>query len=418
MGDTATGDGGGGFRLPDLTRRMPQLDALRAFSVLFVLFAHHTELSEALHMPFGRIGVQTFFVISGFLITAILLRCKDYIDGGAQGVGFTLRQFYIRRTLRIFPVYYLFLGITFVAWQVRGIDAEYASLPWHLTYTSNFYMVHKAEWEMFFGHAWSLAVEEQFYLVWPLAVLFVPRRFIPVFLGLCLLIGLLSRGAIFALGQQVLGWTVERQIAAYALTPCNFDSLVLGAILAYMLFKGVDRRIVLGYIIACAAVGLALFGAIKFGPEALKGLFATTAIGCGATVAVFFFARGFGGPLGALFRSPLLVYPGTISYGIYLFHMVMTPEDWAALAPVAAVLDNPALPAWAADTALFLLNLAFVLALSALSWHIFEKPINDLKSRAPYRKRDIAAGAPAAHGKPPQDPPAPPSGSSDASART
>src|SRR5262245_34719431 len=145
--------------------RLPQLDGLRALAVLGVLVCHSTD-SEWAHL--GPFGVRLFFVISGFLITRILLEQR-----GAP-VGSVLRAFYWRRLGRIAPLYYVAL---IVYWSF-GVPGARELWPWLVTYTSN--MVDPATPLGFVGHFWSLAVEEQFYLVWPPLVLLLSRRTLPI----------------------------------------------------------------------------------------------------------------------------------------------------------------------------------------------------------------------------------------------
>src|SRR3990172_5011715 len=120
--------------------RVAQLDSLRALAVGGVLYAHFVPAGHplaALHvLPWGALGVQLFFVLSGLLITGILLACKRGIESGRQSLGFSLRRFYARRTLRIFPAYYLTLALTTATlWPVVR-----ETLPWHVAYASNFYL--------------------------------------------------------------------------------------------------------------------------------------------------------------------------------------------------------------------------------------------------------------------------------------
>ena len=140
--------------------RVAQLDSLRALAVGGVLFAHFVPAGHplaALHLlPWGSLGVQLFFVLSGTLITGILLGCKAEVEATRQSVGFSLRRFYARRCLRIFPAYYATLLLTaFTLWPVVR-----ESLPWHLVYASNFYVVRQGGWPDTVAHLWTLSVEE------------------------------------------------------------------------------------------------------------------------------------------------------------------------------------------------------------------------------------------------------------------
>lgn len=154
------------------TRSFASLDGLRAISCLTVMIAH---MRLALLSRFGLFGVRVFFVISGFLITSLLL--EEY---NARET-LSLKRFYFRRTLRIFPAFYTYLAVLAIV-SFYGAIAVDPRPPWLLefTYTSNF--AHVQPWVV--GHTWSLSVEEQFYLLWPALFLWLgPRKAIPFLIG-------------------------------------------------------------------------------------------------------------------------------------------------------------------------------------------------------------------------------------------
>ncbi|RUU12827.1 acyltransferase, partial [Mesorhizobium sp. M7A.T.Ca.TU.009.01.3.2] len=144
-----------------------QLDALRAIAVTMVLYSHFFAEGPSF---WGHIGVRLFFVLSGFLITRLLLEARSATE---FETGPALRSFYIRRMLRIFPPYFAVLGFV---WLV-DLDQSRGSLVWHALYLSNFWYALHNNWNPWvLGHFWSLSIEEQFYLAWPLVVLLAPRR--------------------------------------------------------------------------------------------------------------------------------------------------------------------------------------------------------------------------------------------------
>src|SRR5260221_4943518 len=164
----------------------PFLDGLRALSILGVVW-HHAGGTRLLAGPLSRgyHGVSLFFVISGFLITTLLLRERKRTQ------GISLRKFYLRRALRIFPLYYavLALYVVMVVYIERGSRAgvEFIqNLPFFATYTSNWFVKLGADRTIFY-FAWSLATEEQFYLVWPWIVLHAGPRLRPVAFAIGLL---------------------------------------------------------------------------------------------------------------------------------------------------------------------------------------------------------------------------------------
>ncbi len=156
------------------------LDGLRLLAFLLVFFFHALQYSPWGHWPiirFGYLGVPIFFVLSGFLIGGILLDLRDR-ERPDYGFGAKLKTFYIRRSLRIFPVYYMFIGVMVVLRLLSGQDDPVArdSLFWHLTYLTNFRSFHVGMSNINSGHFWSLAVEEHFYLIAPLIVLLVRHK--------------------------------------------------------------------------------------------------------------------------------------------------------------------------------------------------------------------------------------------------
>jgi len=160
----------------ELVRNIPSLDGLRAFSILLVLFAHSSwylpsrlAQNSIFHSIIGngQHGVAVFFVISGYLITTLLLR-----EFGKTG-SVSLKHFYFRRTMRIFPPFYFFLGVMGVLWAIHIIPEDAKSFIASLTYTWAYY---PGAHGYFITHTWSLSIEEQFYLVWPLMFVFLHRR--------------------------------------------------------------------------------------------------------------------------------------------------------------------------------------------------------------------------------------------------
>ena len=176
---------------------MPQLDTLRAVAVLMVIVAHWMGEYRTVHaLPLGMVGVTLFFVLSGFLITQILLREREAGDSGDEKKR-ALGRFYIRRTLRIFPVYYLFLLLLYLS----GVPEFREDALWYVFYSVNILAYDHQSWVGPATHLWTLAVEEQFYLVWPLLILFTPRQHLWKVIAAAVLCGPISRGVLFYLGN-------------------------------------------------------------------------------------------------------------------------------------------------------------------------------------------------------------------------
>src|SRR4029450_13372172 len=139
---------------------MQQLDGLRAMAVLAVLWTHYLPEEDWLFgVYWGGFGVRLFFVLSGFLITGILLKSRQYVMQGPQPAAFALRPFYSRRLLRIFPLYYTTLAVT----ALMAIPPVRETMVWHITYLSNVYFSIQGRFHGPIRHFWSLSVEEQFY---------------------------------------------------------------------------------------------------------------------------------------------------------------------------------------------------------------------------------------------------------------
>ena len=211
---------------------LPALDGLRGLAIVMVLFVHFigdlaprtpVERGMVKLANYGIWGVDLFFVLSGFLITGIL--------HDAKASPHYLRNFYVRRTLRIFPLYFgvllllfgvlPFLPISYPA----GLSEAARHQGWLWTYTCNVYLARAGSWALpYVSHFWSLAVEEHFYLLWPWVVLALRRE---ALLGAC------AVGVVFALGLRVaLSFAGAGEVALVVLTPCRLDALFIGAFLA------------------------------------------------------------------------------------------------------------------------------------------------------------------------------------------
>jgi peptidoglycan/LPS O-acetylase OafA/YrhL len=204
---------------------MPQLDSLRFLAVLGVLVAHYWDSRLLGDLDWAHIGVSLFFVLSGFLITGILLDCRRMADDSSQSPMYFVRQFYARRFLRIFPIYYLVIVI--LIW--RNIPPAREIWLWMVTYTTNIYITMHNTWVGSMGHFWTLAVEEQFYLVWPWVVLFLPRKWLlPTILFIIPLSSAYKFYAYFPFNIDTMNWTEG------TFTVASFDSLGIGAILSLL----------------------------------------------------------------------------------------------------------------------------------------------------------------------------------------
>ena len=344
----------------------PQLDGLRAVSVFGVMFAHYLPEGHPLGwLPLGAFGVHCFFVLSGYLITSLLLRAREAVDAGRSTRREAWLHFYMRRVLRIFPIYYLTIAVICLA------DVQHArqSLGWMLTYTSNvqFSLAGQLLWSV--GHFWTLSVEEQFYLVWPWVILGLPQRLLLRALGITVLICPLFQFVCRAIGPAAF-------TAMSTLPFGSLDALGLGALLAAYEFQGDgksrEQLVRLGW-----RVGLPLYALftvmrlVRFlVPTAQVMHSFSQSLLCAAIVAGA--AQGGLGLVGRMLSSAPLRYLGRISYGMYVYHVFM-------LVLVPWVLGRCGLAMPANGALRFLLLAAATVAVSTVSWYVIERPLNGLK---------------------------------------
>jgi peptidoglycan/LPS O-acetylase OafA/YrhL len=370
-------------------RRVPELDALRGLAAAEVLIFHL--YPERVHG--GWAGVDLFFVLSGYLITAIILA-----HAGTDGF---LPRFYARRTLRIWPIYYLtILGFAAIN-PYLSRPQSLAELPYLLTFTKNLPLYWRDTVPSLIrplDHTWTLSLEEQFYLIWPATVLLVgPRRLVP----LCIATALFS--PFWREGRYILFWYPhpDRTLVGHC------DGFALGGLLAALMAEARRRprfvrplRIGLAAAMAAALAYLAwscaTHGTFDYLAPPQPGehgtrawlMFAFALLFAGLVGLVASFAGH--AALGPLRLRPL-VYLGQISYGLYLYHQVIY---W--LLDGCAIREDQPLPVAAA-------KLAVCLVAAVLSWELVERPILALKGRFRYAEAPIVAEGPGDH-RPRADP--------------
>ncbi|MCE9619202.1 MAG: acyltransferase [Planctomycetes bacterium] len=375
------------------------LDGLRGIAILMVMFFHQADLltkstqehgGPLLDLVYARIcragwvGVDLFFVLSGFLITGILLDTKSRAR--------YFRNFYIRRTLRIFPLYYAVLLALVVilpmlphsgSGPLAHAITEYAEVRphqwWFWTYMSNFYFALHG----WMGHAipdvlWSLAIEEQFYLVWPLLVLWIAREHLA---KACLAI--IAGSLIFRC--VLVGYGVD-PIAIYVLTPSRLDALATGGLLAAVIrSEGGFATIFKPASWVLAIAGVALVGLFIYrGHLSEYDVLMQTG---GLTVIALFFGAllvravgaGAGSRTNRFFTCHILRMFGKYAYALYLFHLSVQSVIKVFFRPDR--LPQIAGSEMLGQVAFQLLTTAATLALAIASWHLFEKHFLKLKYR-------------------------------------
>lgn len=337
--------------MAELLTKRPQIDGLRALAMLGVLYVHFWNT-----MPVTEyLRVTLFFVISGFLITHILMNAK------ARGGHIVVRNFYIRRALRLFPA----LMVCFaVAWALNA-DGFRASAVWHFLPTSNIYFALTQEWHPWVvAHLWSLNVLEQFYLAWPLVILFLSEKILHVVVvgGLAVLVFVHANASHLAIG----GWWLVLVFA--------FDPILTGA-LAYLLQRHPPVRQVMTspFAVAVAAAVLASPLALwdGFGHSDSYRFFAQPAV---AILVVGAF-QGYRGPIGWLLQSPPAQFLAMISFGVYVYHMMV----WYVMAQAFPVF-------YTKGPLTFAVLSGVTIAVATVSWYVMEAPIGRLKHAFPVRR--------------------------------
>ena len=343
---------------------MPQLDGLRAVAAIAVVFSHTVLIGEQLDS--GGFGVNVFFVLSGFLITGILLDSRAAAESRGRGRLDVWKAFYARRFLRIFPLYYAVLALG----ALLGIAVVWQTLPWTLTYLTNFLVAKQNSWpEVPVAPLWSLAVEEQFYLIVPVLFLLLPRKHL---LGFTM--GMVALGP---LSRMAMGFSWGDGIAAIVLLPSRLDTLGLGALLAVIRrMESRDRWKVPGAV-AIGAIVLLVSAQMLDSRIGIWPVQLALHIACQGIIGVWLVSGaslGFSGVAGWVLGSKPLVYVGRISYGVYVYHgFVLAAEGkwFSRIRPRAGLHE-------------FVAVLAVTIVVAAISWHLFESPINGLKKYFPY----------------------------------
>jgi len=360
----------------------PQLDGLRFLAVFGVLFYHYSTWLRQLELPFTvEMGtfISFFFVLSSYLITTILLSNKN--KNGPTGK--TAYNFLVRRTLRIFPAYYFYLLLLWLlpigGWEVRQHPLSY------FFYLSNFRTYAAQYWDTLTSHLWTLSVEEQFYIIWLWVILLVPQRFLPLTFYSIMIGGIAFRLLYFTLHVH----SAEQTVPMVILTPSCMDTFAYGGLLAWQqyyrrstipLFKKIFAVVVPVWILLIALHQRVL----------LLG-FDRAFISVGTMVLIAGAIRGYKNRFGRFLQHKWVTYLGKISYGIYLYHLVVPYVFWKvyngvahwllqkyqlSLTPLSVVLVNP------------VVSLIFYFILTALfasfSWYLLEQPISRLKRYFTY----------------------------------
>jgi peptidoglycan/LPS O-acetylase OafA/YrhL len=351
---------------------IPGLDGIRALAIGLVLFSHSVTYGSFTHLAsFGLVagpaGVAVFFVLSGFLITNILLREEERTG------CISLRLFYLRRALRLFPALWLYLLVVSLIWLAGYLPHH----PWHSFVSSLLYVRNLVGRGHETDHLWSLSIEEQFYLLWPLVLVALPgRNRLRLFIGL----GALSMVTLWRVLAARTG--LASAGAMYIRSDFRFDAPMFGCVLALVLrvapkvvswSNATAMRSSLLAIIGTA--GLGAWIGLKLGRFVYPGTDATIICLLGVMLVLSQLgARGWGN---GWFAWRPFVLVGQISYGIYLWQQLFL---------------GPLLPG-IRSIRIFPVGLLATLAVATASYKFLEKPLLRLKDRE-FHKAFVEVGSP------------------------
>ena len=345
-----------------------ELDSVRAIAI-FVVIVHHwvspdNLINRILH---GPIGVVTFFVLSGFLTTLVLLKNAQAAKTSEQSKFKIFGTFYLRRALRIYPVYYLTVLFLLAFQSMYSSFDIFKALPYLLTFTTNFYFIKIQNWGGALAHLWSIAVQEQFYLIWPWIFLLVNKKYYLHFILAAIFVGVASQYIL--LGSKV-----------YKVLPItSLDSFGLGALLSWQVYYHYDNLAkffrTLNYFTATSFCLYFLSTFFNFNILPLRTIIAILSLWL---ITYIVFLKQNNNNIWIL-KSKALMYIGRISYGVYLFHNIIPELTNHYLKNNV----NNLLPSFTKPYGTYIIffeNFAIVLLAATLSWYFIEKPLSQFKS--------------------------------------
>lgn len=378
---------GAGFQ-PNFRGHIPELYALRALGLCSVLVYHFWPRSRSetvFHVgQLGWIAMDGFFVMSGFLITGILL------DSREKATYYS--TYFARRAIRILPLYYVVL---FLLWAIykhtdygneyRALVSQWGSPAWFTFYLGNFRSAAIGAWPPILGYAtlWSLQVEEQYYLLFPFAVAWMKRDHLRRLLIAAVVLSPVFRVILYL-------WRPDNLLLQYVLLPCHCEGLALGGLIAIRFRSGpwhISKTKLACWttLILGSTIAWSLIGAWSAVDPARSNLwyrligYSLSSAGCAGLVLLLICLRE--SSYTRWMRFPPLLYLGKISYGVYLLHPI---AFWIMLELIKKQYlhfknDDPL---WFAET------IALSIILATASWELFEMPLLRLKKRFSYNSKN------------------------------
>lgn len=342
--------------MPPSSSRIPSLDGVRTISIALVVLSH-IFIALKIHEPFslGNLGVRIFFVISGFLITGLLLNEID------KSQTINLKKFYFRRTLRIFPAFYFYLCVMLAATLAGFIVIPLISFVPAFAYLSNY--ISTKSW--FLGHSWSLAVEEQFYLLLPALLLLAGKKRALIILCLVMVASPMIRIVSYHLFGDNGGSTNFVYVFHH-----NMDALVAGCLLTFLrqtLHAWRPYQILLNTKLFFLVLILIIVAAMQSEHPHLNNLFCISAINIGLALCIDWAVTNHDGLIGRALNSKPMVTLGMMSYSIYLWQQPFLNSNWES--PLTT----------------FPLNLIMIGLTASFSYYMIEK--NTLRWRQKLEQR-------------------------------
>ncbi|MCC8408164.1 acyltransferase [Mucilaginibacter sp. UR6-1] len=355
-----------------------QLDAMRAIAALAIIAYHYTLF------PCGWIGVQFFFVLSGFLISGIVIKYRAASAGKQTGAFF--KDFYKRRALRLFPLYFGYIGIlalfNFFAGKPEAFDVEW---PWLITYAVNFrWLFQGYTFHMVYGHLWSLALEWQFYMVWPFFLWFVPQKRITTILLWLLPLSMVIRALGYTINEHLPylvgfnGDATAKALAPYVLPFSHIDAFVFGALLCkvkvrrflskpQVIYTCMALVVITGLMLVAVipSYTLASMGWPSNLPLAYQWVWGYSLLNLTSAAIIAGIVEKGNARILALSRSSVLQYLGKISYGIYVYHPIVIFAMLNFRDKVPAFTGKPVFE--------LLIVIGITVAIAHLSYEKFEK---------------------------------------------
>ncbi|MEO5997819.1 MAG: acyltransferase [Chitinophagaceae bacterium] len=355
-------------------RYIKQLDSIRALAVLSVIVEHWLPKESKINFFVnGSMGVEVFFVLSGFLITGILInnKIKSEESPGINKISI-FKNFYVRRTLRIFPIYYLAIFFLLIFHEISETNIK-PNFIYFLTYTTNFYFYKIQAWDGIVSHLWSLAVEEQFYIIWPFIILLIPKKYLLHIITLFIAIGLASQH-----------YWAKTEFDNLLVMTC-FDSFGMGALLSWIIIfkpQRLNQFYKIIFVLGLLSSGLLIVELVKpmhswFSDRTLHSIIALWIIS-------YIMEKEQKNQLRFtfIFNNKFLLFLGKISYGIYLYHFIIPMFTVKYLKSI-----NSNITTMESKWSFYVLYAEYfciLLLVSWLSWRLIEKPVLSLKKYFNY----------------------------------